>query len=138
MTVIGTNMTLLINSMTSSDFRDTDVEAAQQTAYLYCSSIFGSTIPFTGDIDNNPAAFEVTDGQQAMAIAMLGAAILLEGRRTIRSRDEDIEVRTIEVLFTKEMRDMLMIADVNDITDADMVAKGNMWDNTNPTGNWEV
>jgi len=126
-------ITTLINSMTSGDFPSADVYAAQQTAHLYCSVKVGEDIAYTGNKDD--ASFDVTDDQQAMAIALLGVAILREGRRDIKSRTENIVVRTLDELFSSEMRSMLIIGDE---VDADSADENVMWSNANPSEDWVV
>jgi hypothetical protein len=117
--------------MTSSDFRPTDIYAAQQTAHLYCSSKIGETIESSGTPTD--ATFVVTDDQQAMAVSMLVTAMLIESRRVIKSRDENIIPRTINALFTQEMYELLIIGDV---ADEETTEEYVMWENDNPTQDW--
>jgi len=128
------NVDHLVNEMTSSDFSPANVSGKIKVAYRYCSSIFGSDIPITsgtvGSVD-----LVITDGDHAMAIALLAEAKLIEGRKIIQSRkDPSITIRTTEQLFTNEMENMLLTADE---ADEDTVEQDVMWDNSLPTQGWE-
>ena len=124
----------LVNNMTSADFSGDDVIDAVEVAYYYCSAIYGSDISVaSGTVGTN--AITISDNQQATAIALLAQAILIEGRRVINMRgNPNIVIRSTTQLFTKEMRDMLM---VGDDTDTDTVSEDVMWSNDLPTSGWE-
>lgn len=122
----------IINGMTSSDFPIADVYVTQEVAYNTALALLGDIeVAFTGNLDD--ATFDVTDPQQAIGISMFAAAILIEGRRTIRSRTGDIIIRTPDKLFTQEMRNMLLIGDA---ADEDEVSEEVMWSNAYPTEDW--
>jgi len=98
----------MVNSMTSSDFLAADVQAALATANAYCEAVAGETITKSG---SDWSDYVITDSGQSMAVVLLAVAILHEGRRAIKSRTEDIEIRTVDKLFTDEMRNMLLKAE---------------------------
>ena len=123
----------LVNEMTSSDFTDTNIIGKVEVAYYYCSAIFGSDIPLaSGTVGTN--AITVTDNQQAMAIALLAEALLIEGRKIVHSQiDANITIRSTNELFTEEMRNMLLTADATDEDTIDVA-----WDDSLPTSGWSV
>jgi hypothetical protein len=125
----------LVNEMTSSDFTDTNIVGKVEVAYRYCSAIFGGDIPLaSGTVGTNAITTSETD--HGVAIALLAERLLIEGRKITSSKtDPTIPIRTTEQLFTEEMRNMLIIADV---TDPDEASKGVMWNDSQPTERWDV
>lgn len=125
----------LVDEMTSQDYNPTNIIGKIQVAYLYCSSVFGESIPLTSGTVGS-TAIVVTDDQQSMAIALLAEAMLIEGRRIVQARtDPTITIRNTEELFTEEMRSMLLIADA---TEDDEVSEEVMWSNAYPTEGWDI
>ena len=125
----------LVDEMTSQDFNPTNIIGKIQVAYLYCSSIFGSSIPLTsGTVGTN--AIDVTDDDHSMAIALLAEAMLIEGRKVVQARtNPSIRIRSTKELFTDEMRNMLLIADA---TEDEEISEGVMWNDDLPTERWDV
>lgn len=126
-----------VHAMTSNDFTDEDVIDKLQVAYNACSAIYGSAIPLTsGTVGSTVIVVSDDDRDLGMAIALLAEAKLIEGRRIVNARlDPSIVIRTTEELFTREMRNMLLVADA---TDDDEVDEGIMWDASLPTKNWSL
>ena len=125
----------LVNEMTSADFTDTNIIGKVEVAYRYCSAIFGEDIPLaSGTVGTN--AINTTDTDHGMAIALLATALLIEGRKIIHTRkDPNITVRTTTELFTEEMRNMLITADV---TEEEEVEEEVMWSDALPETGWEI
>lgn len=98
---INSDITDFVNSLTTNDFPTGDVSNAITSSLRYISGKIGRTI-----------TEDTTEDNEITVIAMLSSAMLHEGRRTIKSRTENIVVRTIDKLFTQEMYDMLVIGDV--------------------------
>lgn len=125
----------LVDEMTSNDFEAADIIGKVQVSHVYCSGVFGSDIPVTSGTVGS-SAIEVSDNGQAMGISLLAQALLLEGRRVIKMRDDpSLVVRTTDELFTTEMKDMLLTADE---ADEDTMEEGVMWVNDPPTEGWEL
>ena len=123
----------LVDSMTSQDFSSDKITGKVEVSYYYCSAIFGEDLPLTSGTVGS-SAIDVTDTQQSMAVALLAQALLIEGRKTLQARDNpNIRIRTTDELFTREMRNMLLVADDAEPVDA---SKGIMWDDTPPTESW--
>ena len=104
-----------VNTLTSSDFDPADVAAAVITAKTYVSAFLNETVT-----ENQ------SDGSD-MAVAMLAKAILEEGRMVLQGRSETNQPRSIAQLFTREMQELLIKEDQDDIID---------FSNENPTQDW--
>ena len=121
--------------MVSADFSPADIILKVQVSYIYCSAIVGEDIPITGGTVGT-SAITIADNDQAMAIALLAQAILLEARRAQRTRDNpNMVIRTTPQLFTDEMSNMLLVADETDEAD---VSENVMWSNDLPTSSWDL
>ena len=125
----------LVSNAVTANFSDADIINKVKVAYYHCSAIFGSNIVVSsGTVGTN--AITVDNTQQAVAIALLAEAMLIEGRKTLQSQTNPSQViRSTDELFTEEMRNMLLIGDATDDED---VSEGVMWTNTPPTDSWEV
>ncbi len=103
----------LLNSVkarVSTDFHDEDIEGNIEEAYWHCSSITGS--PIAMESGDSFTDYVVSDFGEASAIIMLAVALLNEMRRVIRGKRFNLEMRTIDKLFTDEMRNLLVAPDV--------------------------
>lgn len=120
--------------MVSGAYTAAEIIDPVEAAYYYCSAVYGSLIT-TSSGTVGTSAITVADNL-GVPIALLAVAILLEGRRANQARiDPTITVRTVEQLFTAEMRHMLLTPDATNVAVPD---KGVMWDNDPPSGSWEV
>lgn len=119
----------LVDAQTSASYKPSDVYSTIIVAYTLCSSEVGENISSSGTIGT--IDFTVSENNQAVAISMLASAILNEGRRHIRSRTENIIVRTADKLFTDEMKNMLLVGDQQNEDNIEFY-------NENPTGHYVV
>lgn len=126
----------------SSDFSPDNITKKVIAAYYHCSAIFGERItvsetvndPFTSSKLTTPATYE--GDSQGNAISMLAEAMLIESRKILKLKDNpNLVIRTTAQLFTDEMRDMLIDADV---TPEDDIAEESMWSNKGPTEGWDL
>ena len=125
----------MVNSMTSNDHSSGTVASAVETtlatAFIYAVAVKGSDITKTG---SDWTDYIITDEGESMSIAMLAEAILKDGRRVLQSRSfgsGNALSRSTSVLFTHEMREMLISPEELDDEEWD-------FSNEQPTESWDV
>ncbi len=125
------SITVQVNALTSNAYASFSNIVIQ--SYYYCSSILGSDAQVTsGTVGTNAV---LTNDNEAQAIAMLAAALLKNGKEHSKP---DGDPKSIDDLFTDEIKDMLLTPEEADPTTFD---KGRVWDNEPPnqfSDPWEL
>ena len=121
----------MVKSLTARSFSTLEYTDALANAYSKAISVKGSDITLTTETTNDWENYIIPDHAEASVITELAQAILNEGRRTRRSRNENIIVRTVSKLFTEEMKNNLVNAEIQN---------EEQWDfsNEQPTEHWDV
>lgn len=113
-----------------SDFTAVEVYDGVEVAYYYCLAKEPTLSISSGTLGS--ASITITSTNHAMAVAMLANAVLLERRKASKSRSNpSLIVRTIDMLFTPEMKSMLLIGDAQNEDNFG-------WFSENPTEDWVV
>ena len=123
---LGT-ITVQVNAITSNAYASFSNVVIQ--AYYYCSAKLGEDIAGSGTLGTN---FVTTNDNEGIAVANLAASLLANGR--LHSQPDGVP-KTIDELFTDEIKDMLLTPEEADETSFN---KGMTWDNEPPTEGWEV
>lgn len=125
------SITVQVNALTSNAYSAFSNTLKQ--AYYHCSSKLGNDISLSSGTLGTDAVAE--NDNEGIAVAMLTAALLANGK--LHSRPEGVP-KTIDELYTDEIKDMLLTPDEQDETQLD---KGVAWDNEPPSSfsdPWEI
>ena len=126
----------MVYPQVGSDYVEAEIMKALGFAYSYANSLDkDNDIVKTSASANNWSDYVITDEGQATGVTMLAAAVLINGRVSINTGIYNILPKSIEVLATQEIRDMILTADQ---TDEETVEENVMWSNITPTADWEV
>ena len=127
---LGT-ITVQVNALTSNAYSNFGNVVIQ--SYYHCSSVLGEDIGLaSGTVGTNAVASNDNEG---IAVANLAAAMLANGK--LHAQPDGVP-KTIEELFTDDIKDMLLTPEEADETS---IGKGVTWDNEPPNAfsdSWEV
>jgi protein tyrosine phosphatase len=94
------------NEKTNRDFKPERAQDSLKSAYIFVQAKKGGTISFSAGSDFSD--YVVADWQVNTVIVMLAALDAYE-KRKYSKRDENLEIKTIEELWTEQMDEMLKV-----------------------------
>ena len=125
-----TTINAMVNALTSSDFSSSDVQNAIVAAIQLCEAV--TDISFT----ENGGDYTITDKAHQSIVTMLTVDILVNSRNIVKSRNENVTVRSNQEIFDERYRERLIIPPIENSAN---ITYNNMFGtNTNPTSSWEV
>ena len=124
---LGT-ITVQVNALTRNAYASFSTTVIQ--AYYHCSAVLGEDIGLTSGVVGTDAV--TSNDNEGIAVANLAASLLANGR--LHSQPDGVP-KTIDELFTDEIKDMLLTPEEADET---TFSKGVTWDNEPPTEGWEA
>lgn len=126
-----TSINDLVNALTSNDFSSTDVQNAILASILLCESV--TDIEYT----ENSGVYTISDKAHQNVVTQLTVDILVNMRMIIKSRRENVTVRSNQEIFNSTYRQLLITTPINEASDGSDYFSTMFGTNTNPTETWE-